>query len=382
MVLVRPPNRQQPDKMKHYNLKAAPTALSKEQKSQNSPKVKRIVMGVDVRLRSYQAARKIDNSAIGPVATFRSQAELLLHIENQRKLAEEVAVVYEAGPLGYVLYRELEGRGIGCYVCGPDSQVQQSQRRKTNSIDARNLTANLFNYLNGNERALQLARVPTPAQEQLRAQSRQQDQLVQTRKDLAAQGNALLLGQGYGSLKNWWPPKAFSHLSQQVDPWVAEMLKNWMELLRALDEKIQKIKLSLARRCKGPRPKGLGALSLVQLEAEVLDWSRYSSGRKIGGLAGLVPSEWSTGTKQRLGSITKVGVPAIRRIAVEAAWRLILFQPQYKPIQKWQEVLGGTNRALKKKAVVAIARQLMVDLWRLQTGRLSAQELNLIMVDA
>ena len=213
MVLVRPPNRQQPDKMNYYNLKAAPTALSKEQKSQNSPKAKRIVMGVDVHLRSYQAARKIDNSAIGPVATFRSQAELLLHIENQRKLAEEVAVVYEAGPLGYVLYRELEGRGIGCYVCGPDSQVQQSQRRKTNSIDARNLTANLFNYLNGNERALQLARVPTPAQEQLRAQSRQQDQLVQTRKDLAAQGNALLLGQGYGSLKNWWRPKAFSHLS-------------------------------------------------------------------------------------------------------------------------------------------------------------------------
>jgi transposase len=306
----------------------------------------------------------------------------LVHIENQRKVAEEVAVVYEAGPLGYVLYRELEAQGIGCYVCGPDSQVQQSQRRKNNSIDARNLTANLFNYLNGNERALQLARIPTPAQEQLRAQSRQQDQLVQTRKDLAAQGNALLLGQGYGSLKNWWRPKAFSHLSQEVAPWVAEMLKNWMELLRALDEKIQKTKVTLAKRCQGPRPKGVGALSLVQLEAEVLDWQRYSSGRKIGCLAGLVPSEWSTGGSQRLGSITKVGVPAIRRIATEAAWRVIFFQPQYKPVQKWQEVLRGTNRALKKKAVVAIARQLMVDLWRLQTGRLTAKELNLLMVNA
>src|SRR6516165_5101574 len=69
---------------RNYCLKAAPTATSKEQKSQNSPKAKRIVLGVDVHLRSYQAARKIDNSAIGPVATFRSQAELLLHIENQR----------------------------------------------------------------------------------------------------------------------------------------------------------------------------------------------------------------------------------------------------------------------------------------------------------
>src|SRR6516165_5248391 len=160
------------------------------------------------------------------------------------------------------------------------------------------------------------------------------------------------------------------------------MLKNWMELLRALDEKIQKVKVSLAKRCKGPRPKGLGALSLVQLEAEVLDWNRYSSGRKIGCLAGLVPSEWSTGTKQRLGSITKVGVAAIRRIAVEAAWRFILFQPQYKAVQKWQEVLRGTNRALKKKAVVAIAGQLMVVLWRPQPGGPGAKKFNPFMVIA
>ena len=94
----------------------------------------------------------------------------------------------------------------------------------------------------------------------------------------------------------------------------------------------------------------------------------------------MVPSEWSTGNGQRLGSITKVGVPAIRRIITEMVWRMVLFQPQYKAVQKWREVLEGSNRGLKKKAVVAIGRQLMVDLWRLQTGRISAQELNLIMV--
>jgi hypothetical protein len=54
---------------------------------------------------------KIDNSAIGPVATFRSQTELLLHLEKQLKVAEQVVVVCEAGPLGYVLYRTLEARG-------------------------------------------------------------------------------------------------------------------------------------------------------------------------------------------------------------------------------------------------------------------------------
>jgi hypothetical protein len=66
---------------------------------------------------------------------------------------------------------------------------------------------------------------------------------------------------------------------------------------------------------------------------------------------------------------------------IEMVWRIILFQPQYKPVQKWREVLQGTNPALRKKAVVAIGRQLMVDLWRLQTGRVNAQELNLVMIE-
>jgi transposase len=158
------------------------------------------------------------------------------------------------------------------------------------------------------------------------------------------------------------------------------MLQTWVDLLRALDEKIQAAKAALAKCCSGPRPKGAGANSLVQLGAEVLDWNLFSSRRKIACLAGMVPSEWSTGDKQRLGSITKVGVPAIRRIITEMVWRMVLFQPQYRPVQKWQEVLRGTNRALKKKAVVAIGRQLMVDLWRLQTGRLSAEQLNLVMI--
>ena len=98
----------------------------------------------------------------------------------------------------------------------PKSTQQRSKRRKNNQIDARSLTANLFNYLNGNEGALQVVRVPTSAQEQARARSRQHDQLVEERKRLGAQGNALLLSQGYGSLAKWWRPKAFSQLSQLV----------------------------------------------------------------------------------------------------------------------------------------------------------------------
>src|ERR1700747_3296176 len=84
------------------------------------------------------------------------------------------------------------------------------KRRKTNQIDARTLTSHLFNYLHGNEAALQLVRVPTLEQEQARLASRQHDQLVEDRKRLGAGGNLILLSQGFGSCKNWGGPKALS----------------------------------------------------------------------------------------------------------------------------------------------------------------------------
>jgi transposase len=366
--------------MKKYTVEAAPAASAKELETQKAPKAKQIVVGVDAHLRGYQVARKVDNAVIGAVVNLRSEAEVLLYVEKQLQQAEEVVVVYEAGPLGYVLNRKLEACGVKCLVCAPDSTQQKRKRRKNNQIDARTLTSNLSNYLNGNLEALQLVRVPTPEQECARLVSRHEDQLVEERKRLGAKGNALLLSQGFGSWKNWWRPKAFDQLKQLLPAWLFEMLQNWVDLLRALDEKIQAAKAALAKGWSGPRPKGAGAVSMVQLTSEVLDWKRYSKDRKIGCLAGMVPSEWSTGESQRLGSITKVGVPAIRRIITEMVWRIVLFQPQYAPVQKWQDVLRGSNRALKKKAVVAIGRQLMVDLWRLQTGRATAEELKLVMI--
>jgi hypothetical protein len=62
-------------------------------------------------------------------------------------------------------------------------------------------------------------------------------------------------------------------------------------------------------------------------------------------------------------------------------WRIILFQSHYHAVQKWKEVLRGKNRGLKKKAVVAIGRQLVVDLWRLQTRRATAEQLGLVMIE-
>jgi transposase len=94
-----------------------------------------------------------------------------------------------------------------------------------------------------------------------------------------------------------------------------------------------------------------------------------------------IPPGIPLSSEQRLGSITKVGNPRIRVLLVEMAWRLVKFQPQYQPIQKWHQALSGTNKALKKKAIVAVARRLLIDIWRIRTGRTTAQEVGLVLSD-
>jgi transposase len=121
--------------MKNYKLQAAPTAVSKGQNSQKEPKANRILIGVDAHLKSHQAARKIDNGAVRVAQRFGSKEALLLYVEKQREQAEQLAVVYEAGPLGYALYRQLEASDIECLVCAPRSGEQKRKRRKNKSIE-------------------------------------------------------------------------------------------------------------------------------------------------------------------------------------------------------------------------------------------------------
>jgi hypothetical protein len=82
-------------------LKAAPAAGAIVKNNSKSAKAKRILVGADAHLKGYQAARKIDDGPIGVVENFTSQVELLRYGEQQLQQAEQVVLVYEAGPLGY-----------------------------------------------------------------------------------------------------------------------------------------------------------------------------------------------------------------------------------------------------------------------------------------
>src|SRR5260370_10914082 len=333
------------------------SALTESVSRNNDPKqvkAKQIFLGIDAHLVRNQVARKKDNGGIQAVQSF-SFEELLLFAHKQLSLAEEVYAVYEAGPLGYVLYRRLRELGIKALVCAPECLEQG--KRKHNKLDARKLTSRLYSYVQGDSEMLRVVRVPTPEQEQLRAESRQHDQLVAMRKAIGAQGRALVLSQGYGMMKGgWWRPKAYRKWAPLLPEWIRTKLEVWQATLRLLDAQIAQRKKELAQSNKEALPKGFGAQSMVQLDREIGDYHRFANRRKVGCFGGFVPREHPTGTNQRLDSITKVGSPRIRTLIIEMVWRVVLFQPNYPPVGQCREVLGGSNKVLKKKAAVAGGR--------------------------
>jgi transposase len=291
----------------------------------------------------------------------------------------EVHAVYEACGFGFTLQRQLSALGIHCYVVCPQKLDERNKRIKTDGLDAKALCLKLDRFVEGNRDALALVRVPSEKEEQLRAVHRQREQLVKVRKQLEAQGRSLMVNHGLEPVQQWWKERAFSKLP--VPEWMKELLGNTQPILMALEQKIAALTLQLQSAATAEQPRGLGRMTSVLIDREIGDWHRFSNRRQIASYTGLCPGEYSSGNTRLQSCVTKHGNPRLRAALVELAWRLVRFQPNYRPVVKWRAILAKgalATGAARKKAIVAVARQLAVDLWRVRTGRLRAEELGLI----
>jgi transposase len=337
-----------------------------------------ILLGLDIHADSITVVQQIDGEMPKPSQKF-APARLLEWIEQRRERAESVWSCYEAGPFGYGLHRQLEALGIHNLVVCPQSWDELSTGVKTDKSDARALCVRLALYAAGNRRIFSVVCVPTPEQEQARAESRLREQVRRTRQRIEAQGRSLLLTQGCRVTGRWWQSVAWLQLSGSRPGWLVELLEPLRECILKAHQKAERLTQTVAEAAQGSQPVGLGALSSEVIEREIGDWRRFSNRRQIASYTGLCPSEHSSGGSRRLGSVTKHGNPRLRHILIEAAWRLVRFQPQYRAVQHWSRVLNAPTRhpAARKKAIVAVARQLAVDLWRIRTGRVPAEALGL-----
>jgi transposase len=360
------------------------------------PSYQVIKLGVDTHGGQYVFARMIDHQGVQPPQKMLPM-NFLEFLKKQQKLAPRVVMVYEAGPYGFALQRQAAALGVECLVCAPE-RLSRGRKRVNDKIDAAELLSRLDRYLAGNTTALRIVHVPTIAQEISRRLSRERNTYRKERQRWMARGRSLFHSMGVCRPGKWWEPEIYSKLLERlatehppefIEP-IRSELDRYIEMYNQMDKKLDELTAQL---CKSaidkstteagqlPRIKGIGHLSQEMLDREMTDWHRFGNRRAVASYTGLCPGEDSTGDSQRSLSIDKHGNPRVRMILVELAWMLPRYQPTYRRLDRWKWVFEKkTSKAMRKKAVVALARQLAVDLWRIKTGRATAADMGLKLV--
>jgi transposase len=333
---------------------------------------------LDVHARSIVVVRQIDAQAPQPAQRLPPE-QFMVFAQRQTVLGAEGPSCYEAGPFGYGLHRQLTALGVHNVVVRPRDWSTYGERVKTDQRDAGALASCLDRHLAGNRGALAVVRVPSEAEEQARALARQRQSLQRERVRLILQGKSAALLRGHPLPKDWWEPKVLARLAGALPAELVAALRRWQRVLVSLEAERAALTAQLQQAAPTGLPVGLGPLTWELMSREAGDWHRFRNRRQVASYTGLCPSEHSSGQSRLQGGINRHGNPRLRHLLIEAVWRLLQFQPQYRAIARWHDALTALrlSGARKKKIIVAIARQLAVDLWRLATGRITAAALGL-----
>jgi transposase len=329
-------------------------------------------LGLDAHLESVMAVVQRDHAASQAPRKFTPD-QLVLHV---RKWIAEGLVVYavqESCGFGFVLHRRLVAAGAQSFLITP---IALNGQRKTDKLDARALCLRLSRWVDGNRDELAPIRIPTEAEQHSRETVRRRKFLSGEIRRLANRGHGQVAEYCHQKLPGrWWGPRIWKRLPLKLDPWILGVLEKLREIILVIEKQVTVLLTELTLRvAEQPRPKGLGELSLVTVDAEMCDWNRFHNRKQVGSYTGCCPGEHSSGGKRLVGGIDRMGNGRIRCLLVEAVWRFLKWQPGWKAAQRMRIKLSA-GTAMKKKTVVALARQLAVDLWRWRTGRCTMADL-------
>lgn len=335
-----------------------------------------IKLAVDVHAAKFKVVRQLGDLSAQPCQSFTPE-QFLKFASKQVELADKVWCCYEAGPTGFWLHRRLTKLGLQALVVVPARLDAYGRKVNNDRNDARALASKLSRYVAGETEALAVVRVPTLEQESRRALSRQRGQFGKTLRSLAAMGRSACLLQGYRLRGPWWRQARWLKVGPELPPGLEESLERFRPAMAECEKQIVLLTKSLQAAAPKELPVGLGALSFSQIEREVLDWQRFGNRKQPASFAGLCGGVSASGQQHADLPITKHGNPRLRTLLIEWAWRMVMFQPQARAVQRWKNVLldPRLHTRRRKQAIVALARQLLVDLWRWRTGRATAEKL-------
>ena len=288
----------------------------------------------------------------------------------------EVTVSYEAGYFGYRLHDEVIQWGGHCFVIAPSLIPQESGNRvKIDRKDSHKLSYFLSKEM------LKPIYVPPAENRAERHLIRTRSQLMEDRRRVQCRIKAMLSFMGVaGPEETAWSALFLEQLKKMVFGQEAERFcfeiylreyESVTALIHQLTQEIQRLakeeKHQAAVKIISSTP-GLGTLSAMEFLLEVEDFTRFESGDRLAAYVGLTPSQYSSGEKTRLGRITKSGKTHLRATLIEAAWTTIKKDSGLK--QKYERIKA---RSGGKRAIVAIARNLVIRLWTMLKNQQSYQ---------
>lgn len=303
-------------------------------------------------------------------------------------LSESARVVscYEAGRDGFWLHRYLLSCGIDNVVVDPSSlEVDRRRRRaKTDRLDAVKLLRNLLRWHRG-EKVWRVVRVPSVEAEDRRHLHRQLEVLKADRTRvtnrikslLATQGVRLAVGRGMvGSLEQvrLWdgsplPEGLRQRLEMEMSRWQAlnEQIGDLKQKRRKLLKESQEPAIAQSRRLAALR--AIGEEGSWLLVMECFGYRQFTNRRQVGAYPGLVPTPYDSGACSREQGISKAGNARLRAMLIELSWSWLRYQPDSELSRWFRERFGAGGKRSRRIGIVALARRLIIALWRyLETG--------------
>jgi transposase len=308
-------------------------------------------------------------------------------------LAEDSRVLscYEAGRDGFWLHRYLVASGVENSVVDSASIKvdRRAKRAKTDRLDLRDLLSMLIRYDWGEKKVWSVVNVPPEEAEDKRHIHRQLATLKVDRTRHINRIKGLLVGQGVRLAIT----ADFLSQLEQVRLWdgknIAQGLRTrlereyaWLMYVNSQIEELQAERAELIRSSSEPdvelvrqllRLKGIGENSAWLFVMEFFGWREFRNRRQVGGLAGLTPTPYQSGDEDHEQGIGKDGNRPVRSIAIEIAWSWVRNQPESELSRWFQERFADGGKRQRKRGIVAVARKLLVALWRyLQYGEIPA----------
>ena len=354
-----------------------------------------LVAVIELSLSSWLVAGLVPGVARQPLKKLDpDEAQLVRLLQRWRDEAvrsgctiERVVVAYEAGRDGFWLARWLQAHGIEAHVIHSTSVAvsREHRRAKTDRLDTAMLLRVFMGWLRGEPGHCGMVAVPTIDEEDAKRPSRERENLVGERTRIVNRMKAALIRLGIRGFKPELrrAPKKLDDLRTpeglSIPPNTFDELRRDLARLAVVREQIDMIEQARLTRIEqapetGPNAMvrllasvvGVGVETADMLVQEVLS-RNLRDRRAVARYAGLTGSPDESGSKRREKGLAKSGNARVRRGLIQLAWRFLLFQKDSALAQWYRARTGGANGARKTTMIVALARKLLIAMWRMVT---------------